>query len=458
MRKLFTTIFILSSLISFGQSSAVVDLWKLYNLQDFKSVIEKAKPLLENDPNNVDLNLIIGRSYADDSDFKNAIPYLESTIKADNENSWRKAWALGYLGTCHFMLQDYDNSKKALKESFELNATKNATQYAYQRILLFGFDNFYKDWKIVESDNFRFHFQNMSDSDIKNYVSSREEAFQNINKFFNSILPKKIDFFVWESKEDAKNLLKANLGFADPGFCNVHSHYQQTKGHEMTHVISNYTAKIINKTRFINEGTAVYFDMTNRDKITSAKSAIEEKDVIIDIKSMWQNKNIEEAVLYPVAGAFVEYLIVHGGKNNFLELFKNQTLENAYKIYGDTLNNWISDFEMKFSKADQKTTVFKQDTAINYQVANINQLDKVIKQQKEAGNFGVNPLILLNGLDYTFEEYEKDKNILSVLKQDKITSIALLTGESANTLKNLYKKSTSDGILLVTIGNLKKQD
>src|SRR5690554_2014704 len=126
MRKLFTSILILTSLISFGQNATIDDLWKLYNLHDCKSAIEKAKPLLEKDPNNVDLNLIIGRSLTDLADFKNAVPYLELSVKNDTYNSWQKAWALGYLGTCYFMLQEYDNSRKMTKECFDLNATKNA--------------------------------------------------------------------------------------------------------------------------------------------------------------------------------------------------------------------------------------------------------------------------------------------------------------------------------------------
>ena len=350
MRKFFALILILSSLISFGQNSAIDDLWKLYNSQDFNSAIEKAKPLLENDPNNIDLNLIMGRSYTDQADVKSAIPYLESTVKNDNNNTWRKAWALGYLGTCHFMLQDYDNSKKSAKECFELNVTKNATQYAYKRILLFGFDDFYKDWKIVESDNFRFHFQNMSDSDIKSYVSSREETFQNINKFFNSKLTKKIDFFVWESREDAKNLLKANLGFADPGFCIVHSHYQQTKGHEMTHVISNYSTKVINKTGLINEGTAVCFDQTNQNKEQIVKDWLKANDKKISIGEIWANwKNYPEDLTYPLSGLFVKELIDNFGKEKFIEFFGNQTYENAKTIFGANLDKVIKDFENKIN-------------------------------------------------------------------------------------------------------------
>ncbi len=350
MKKLFTVIYIFLSLISFGQESEINDLWKLYNSQDFKSAIEKAIPLLERDPNNIELNLIIGRSYADQSDYKNAIPHLESTVKYDKKNSWQKAWALGYLGTCYFMLQEYDNSKKLTKECFDLNATKNVSQYAYKNILLFGFDDFYKDWKIVESDNFRFHFQDMSDSDIKDYISTREETFYNINNFFNSKLPKKIDFFVWKSREDAKNLLKTNLGFADPGCCNVHSHYQQTKGHEMAHVISYYSTRIINRTGLINEGTAVCFDQANRNKEQIVRDWVKANDKKISIGEIWANwKNYPEELTYPLSGLFVKELIDNFGKEKFIEFFGNQTYENAKLIFGADLDKMIKDFENKMN-------------------------------------------------------------------------------------------------------------
>lgn len=456
MRKLFTSILLLTSLISFGQNPAMDDLVKLYKSQDFQSVIEKAKPILEKDPNSIDLNLIMGRSLTDLGEFKNALTYLQFVATNDKDNSWRKAWALSYLGTCNFMSQDYKKSESSLNECIKLNATKNSTNNAYEQTLLFGFNEFYKTWKIIETDNYRFHFQNMSDIEIEKFVSAREKVFSEINDFFKSTLPKKIDFYVWESREDAKNILKTNLGFAKPQFCIVHSHYQQTIGHEITHVVSDFYAKVINKTRLINEGTAVYFDFTYMDRIQAVKNVIEEKNVIIDIDSMWQNNIIEESIFYPIAGAFVEYLIFHGGKDKFLELIKNQTIENAFKIYGDTLSNWITDFEMKFSNDYKNSKAIKQDTIINYQITNINTLDKIIKHQIVEGVLGVNPLILLNGQEYSLEEYEKKKYILSVLEQYSIIKIDLLTSESAKNIK--LKKSTSDGVLIVALGDLKKND
>jgi hypothetical protein len=248
------------------------------------------------------------------------------------------------------MLQDYDNSKKSAKECIKLIVTKNANRYAYKAILFFGFDDFYKNWKIVESINFRFHFQNMSDSEIKSYISSREETFQSINKFFNSKLPKKIDFFVWESRMDAKNLLSTNLGFADPGFCIVHSHYQQTKGHEMTHVISNYSTKIINITGLINEGTAVCFDQSNMNKEQIVKDWLKANDKKISIVEIWANwKNYPQDLTYPLSGLFVKELIDNFGQEKFIEFFGNQTYENAGLVFGPNLDKVIKEFENKIN-------------------------------------------------------------------------------------------------------------
>lgn len=350
MRLIITTIFVLTSLITFGQNPVLKDLGKLYQLRDYEKLIKEAQPHLETDSLKVDLNLLLGRAYADKGDFKSAIPYLDYTVNNDLNNSWRKAWALGYLGTCHFMLQNYDESRKSTKKCLDLNATKNATQYANKRILLFGFDDFYKDWKIVESDNFRFHFQNMNDSDIEKYVSSREIAFKKINEFFKSELPKKIDFFVWNSSDDAKNLLRSNLGFADPYFSIVHSHFKQSKGHEMTHVISNYSTKIIKKTGLINEGTAVCFDQTNHDKEKMVKDWLNNNDKKITIREVWTDwTGYSGALMYPLSGLFVKELIDNFGKDKFLEFFKNQTYENAQLVYGMDLFMFIKEFENRIN-------------------------------------------------------------------------------------------------------------
>lgn len=333
-----------------GQNFAIEDLWKLYNSRDFKSVIEKAKPLLNKEANSLDLNLILGRTYTDMGDYKDAVPYLDFTVKNDKYNSWRKAWALNYLGTCYFMLQKYDASKESLDACIHLKATTNATNDAYVKSLLFGFNEFYKNWKIVESDNFRFLFQNMTDAEIEKFISSREIAYKEINGFFKSSLPKKIDFYVWESKEDARNVLHADLGFSKPNLCIVHTHYQQTVGHEMTHIISNYSSDISVKTRFINEGTAVCFDLSDQDRLSQVKDWIAANNKQIAISDYWINgEKYAGEILYPLSGLFVKELIDNFGKEKFLEFFKNQTYENAKSVFGDKLDNVMREFENRIN-------------------------------------------------------------------------------------------------------------
>ena len=318
--------------------------------KDYDAVIKNSKSYINSDSLKVDLGVLLGRTYTDKGDYKTAIPYLINTINKDTHNSWRKAWALACIGTCYFMTQNYDKSRKAIQECIELNSTKNATNYAHKRLLLFGFDTTYKNWEIVKSNNFRFHFQNMSSSDIKNFVSTRENAFQKINNFFNSKLPKKIDFFVWKSRNTAKILLNKRLGFANPEFCIVHSHYQQTKGHEMTHIISYYSTDIIKTTSFINEGTAVYFDQTNQDKNKIVKVWIKANDRKIKIKEIWANwSEFPVELSYPLSSLFVRELINNFGREKFIDFFKNQTYANAKLVFGNKLDKVIIDFEKQIN-------------------------------------------------------------------------------------------------------------
>lgn len=351
MKRFFTAILVLTSLISFGQNPVTDDLWKLYNARDFKSVMDKAKPLIENDPNNTDLNLIVGRTCTDLADFAKALPYLEFTVNNDKDNSWKKAWAFGYLGTCYFMLQKYEEAEKSLNACINLNVTKNATKEAMGKSLLFGFNEFYKSWKIVETDKFRFHFQNMSEAEMEKYAALREQAFKEINGFFQSSLPKKIDFFVWGSREDAKRLLGLDLGFAKPYFCVVHSYFQQTVGHEMTHVISDYCTTSLLKTRFINEGTAVAFDLTRQDRLKIIKDWIAKNNRQISIKDSWANGDTAaEEIFYPLAGLFVNELIKNFGRDKFIQFFSNQSYDNAKSLFGDELDKMIQIFENKINK------------------------------------------------------------------------------------------------------------
>lgn len=346
MKLTISVLLVLIVIITKGQDEQLEGLYKLYLSGDIDQTIEKAESCLANDPNNVDYHLLLGRALTDKGKFGEALPVLSFTVENDRGNTWRKAWALGYLGTCYFMLGEYEKSAAATQEAFDMQLTRNASRYSHIHLLLFGFDAFYRNWKIVESEHFRFHFQNMSDADLSNYIASRESAFDQINEFFAVSLPKKIDFFVWNSHNDALKLLKRNLGFADPGTCVVHAHFQQTRGHEMTHVISHYSAELPVKTGLINEGTAVCFDLSNNDREKMVKDWLATNEKSIAIKEIWTNwKAYPDELSYPLSGLFVQRLIDQFGREKFLEFFSKQSYENAKVVFGDELDRLIQDFE-----------------------------------------------------------------------------------------------------------------
>jgi tetratricopeptide (TPR) repeat protein len=332
-----------------GYAQTLKDLEDLYGKGSYDEVIRLSPDVLKSNPNDPAVNLLVGRVYAETNKFNDAVPYLKTAITNDRPGSWVKAWSMAYLGKCYFAFGQYKESTECINGCISMNATKNATRSASNAALLFGFDKDYDRWTTRETEHIIFHFQPLSLKDINDidaYMQKRETAFQNINACFGSILPKKIDFFVWHSREDMKAILGSPGGFARPEYCVVHACYDQTPGHEMTHVISNYLPGIGQKTVLINEGTAVYFNQTKADQMDLARKAIKSNGITaVCLKETWNERTLPEEVLYPVGGAFIKYLVENYGKEKFLELFRNQTYENALKVYGEGFESSIETFE-----------------------------------------------------------------------------------------------------------------
>ncbi|GGH48209.1 hypothetical protein IA57_04330 [Mangrovimonas yunxiaonensis] len=347
MKKLLLQIIFLIAFCAFGFSQKS-EMSNAFKNKEFEKVIELGKQVLESEPNDFDGLLGIGKAYNFLNKFENANTYLEKAINCAKQD-WQFAWANIELMESNFAIGKIEQAKKYYKKSLEYKGTKNSTKKLRGLALLFGFDKVYENWEIMETENIIFHFQNSNSIPNKEkYIAERQKAFSNINAFFQSELPKKIDFFVWKSNEEAIKVLNKSLGFTEPKYCISHNRDNQTKGHEITHSISFWLDKANKRNRLINEGIGVYFDQTNMNRLEKAKK--ETQNQKIDIKDFWNNgNNYSEQILYPVAGAFVEYLILLD-KKKFLELCKNQSYENAELIYGAELKKIISEFNKQLNK------------------------------------------------------------------------------------------------------------
>lgn len=332
-----------------ARCQSVEDLWKMYNKGQFAEVLEKAEPLLKEKPEDIDLRLLLGRTYTDVARYGEAIPNLNFADQNDAQKTWRKAWSEAYLGICYFSLGEPEKSKKYLDRCIQLNATENVVKFAAKRKALFGLDDLYRAFTTKESEHIIFHFHPAALDSIGNaeeYIQTREKAYENIQAFFSGKLPKKVDFFVWNSEATMQGALQTGSGFARPEYGIIHSHFDQTPGHELAHVISHYSDSIVAKTSLINEGTAVFFDQTGRNRLDAARDAIKKSGLKrISIEDMWDSRTTDASVLYPVSGAFIEYLIRQEGREKYFLLFKNQTYTNAKTVYGGRLAELIETFE-----------------------------------------------------------------------------------------------------------------
>lgn len=203
-------------------------------------------------------------------------------------------------------------------------------------------------WMTIERNNITYCFQGaMGLDEASRFTDQHEEAYTTIDKVFKAQLPHKLRFFIWTDTALARLLLSRPAGFAEPLQCICYIRTNQTRGHEMTHILSYWAGGIppTKTTKFINEGVAVAFDLNAGNKVDIAKKAASGKG-IHNIIDLWSGSYpATEEVLYPVAGAFVEFLYKQNLPDQFSALIRNQTIESAETIYGKAqFDKLVADF------------------------------------------------------------------------------------------------------------------
>ena len=68
--------------------------------------------------------------------------------------------------------------------------------------------------------------------------------------------------------------------------------------------------------------------------------------VAVSVAALWQDWSLLPGeISYPVGGAWIKVLIDKGGKEKFLEFYRDQRLPHAREVYGEDLQVWIADFD-----------------------------------------------------------------------------------------------------------------
>jgi hypothetical protein len=349
----------LTSGVAFGAEQGPADrLWELYKEGRFEDVVREGKVELATGTPTAQVNLAVGRALVDLEKFGESLVYLETAVRQDPDRTWVYAWGQVYLGAAHFRQGRLDEAKTAWTAARDCAATRNATRNATNNLMFLGLDDYYDDWKSFTTQHFAFTYApGLTDFDIVAYARRHEEAYAAITAWFGGGPADKIRFFVWADNAEASAAGMPTLGFSRPEANLVHATWDQTVGHEMTHVISARALEPSAAVGLINEGTAVYHDQTGRDQLARARAAMagdpdadseadSEGRIAVSVAALWEDWSLLPAeISYPLAGAWIKVLVEKGGRDKFLGFFRDQRLAHARQVYGPGLQMWMEDFD-----------------------------------------------------------------------------------------------------------------
>jgi hypothetical protein len=337
----------------FNQMEKIQQLNKLFTSGKYLNTCALADSFLILYPENRTFNLYRGMACVELSKFNEAVPYLQlaSQITMDDSDTI-SSYALGYLACCNFMLHGDATAEETLKKAYKTNGTPHSEKFINSQSLLFGVEDFYDDWYSVCTQQVNFWFQDTVNRNIDEFITEHLHAYDSILAFFGSEIPRRINFFVWKSVEHAVETLYVKPAFASAVYCCIHSNFNESIGHELTHIISWYSSEIQHVSKLIFEGTAVCFDHTQRNRKEYVQAFITHHQLgEISLKALWNDwQNYPQELSYPLGGLLVEKIINTYGREKYLEFFPNQSYENALMVFGSGFEKLIFNLEMELKR------------------------------------------------------------------------------------------------------------
>lgn len=213
------------------------------------------------------------------------------------------------------------------------------------------------EWSKIESDNyiFNYHVGSIAEGDIDKIIEIQETCNEFICNCLTAKIEDKIKYYLCESPVEVGELYGDNEpcnGFArEPN--EVYAVYNKkikcVGFHEDAHIIS-YNLSIPPQT-FIREGLAMFFDKVSLEipNYIWVKFFID-NDMYLNIEDLVINENFykySDLITYPIAGAFVEYLILSFGMEKF-KIFYCSLKEDFKASFYDAFNIHISNANRKF--------------------------------------------------------------------------------------------------------------
>jgi tetratricopeptide (TPR) repeat protein len=319
---------------------------KAWSEGDMDAATALAHRQLSRDPQDLEALLMLGRAQARQGDCALAMPNLQRADELAAAGSWQSGWARLVLGACHQHLGELEEAI-ALWRSIPDSEDHHADDAARRQLVPYVLDAELLGWEQSESPHLRVFWSPATELDREAWLAGREAAYQALVDFAEAEPRLPIEIVVWQDDEDAVPWLGRGLGYAEVARGRIHTRHDQTRGHELAHVVLGQGHPAEHSTKLISEGAAVMLDQTDRDRVPLARRALDGESV--DLVELWQRWDEELDAGYPIAGAWAERLHARGGHERFLQLLVDQRYEHAQELYGPELQVWIDELEAELS-------------------------------------------------------------------------------------------------------------
>jgi tetratricopeptide (TPR) repeat protein len=356
MKRLAGLFLALYSALSSAYGQSIDELDMLFGQKRYEQVIAKGKQMIANDPGSAYVNQVVGSAYLRVLKYDSAIPFYTRAIELDNDSTYISGWARVGLGMAYLNTgkreQGIQQELRAITVGAGVTIVKKGKEVLdsveYELPERQYDKNYLPDWVTIQSPVITYKFQDTigSTAFVYKFIQLHDSAYYKLRDTFRSVPPAKPIVHVWSDPEIAKKVLHRSLGFSFSKQCFSHVSRYQSVGHELSHILSFWSWGTANTgySKFINEGIAVCFDQGNYDKYAYARQVVAKYGT--DVLKVWKNeKDYDDDVLYPLGGAFVQYMYEHSTPEQFRQLVKQQKLDNVRVIYGAQFDTMVADFD-----------------------------------------------------------------------------------------------------------------
>lgn len=197
----------------------------------------------------------------------------------------------------------------------------------------------------IETNNWVIHYDDVPDSEAKFIALNQQYYFEKISTELQVQLNKKINIYVFNSREQKKELFGAgNADVAKPWQYSVYiskDSWKNTLKHELVHVFSAEFGKGIfkladNFNPALIEGIAEAIDGTSDDISIHNLSALAfNNEVNVNLKNLFTGFNFfksNSSISYIYAGSFILYLIDKFGIEKVKSFYENGNFNASFKV------------------------------------------------------------------------------------------------------------------------------